>query len=499
MAANTTAARSGSWAVSVADPMQTLPAISGRERELQKLMQTAQPVWLAQSDRSLETFSSGFACALHMHQPTIPAGPGGELVSHLQFMLDHPDQGDNHNAEPFAQCYRRMAELIPRLIDDGCSPRIMLDYSGNLLWGVEQMGRTDITDALRYLACDPTMQRHVEWLGTFWGHAVAPSTPIPDLKLQIQAWQHQFAAIAGDAALQRVRGFSLPEMHLPNHPETLFALIQALKECGYRWLLVQEHSVETLNGAALPREQTLVPNRLIARNSNGEEISITALIKTQGSDTKLVGQMQPCYEALGLERQPLDTCMVPALVSQIADGENGGVMMNEFPAAFIQAHERVRNEATQAINGTEYLELLQAEGIGPEQFPPIQAVQQKRLWDAVEGELSATAVDAAINRLRQDDGGFSMDGASWTNNLSWVEGYTNVLTPMHQLSADFHARFDDAVAADPAMSATPHYRNCLLHLLLLETSCFRYWGQGTWTDYAREIHRRGEALLSKPQ
>ena len=126
-------------------------------------------------------------------------------------------------------------------------------------------------------------------------------------------------------------------------------------------------------------------------------------------------------------------------------------------------------------------------------------MQQKRLWDAVEGELSATAVDAAINRLRQDDGGFSMDGASWTNNLSWVEGYTNVLTPMHQLSADFHARFDDAVAADPAMSATPHYRNCLLHLLLLETSCFRYWGQGTWTDYAREIHRRGEALLSKPQ
>ena len=130
--------------------MQTLPAISGRERELQKLMQTAQPVWLAQSDRSLETFSSGFACALHMHQPTIPAGPGGELVSHLQFMLDHPDQGDNHNAEPFAQCYRRMAELIPRLIDDGCSPRIMLDYSGNLLWGVGQMGREDITGALRY-------------------------------------------------------------------------------------------------------------------------------------------------------------------------------------------------------------------------------------------------------------------------------------------------------------------------------------------------------------
>ena len=35
-----------------------------------------------------------------------------------------------------------------------------------------------------------------------------------------------------------------------------------------------------------------------------------------------------------------------------------------------------------------------------------------------------------------------------------------------------------------------------LHLLLLETSCFRYWGQGTWTDYAREIHRRGMGCLA---
>jgi hypothetical protein len=33
---------------------------------------------------------------------------------------------------------------------------------------------------------------------------------------------------------------------------------------------------------------------------------------------------------------------------------------------------------------------------------------------------------------------------------------------------------------------------------VLETSCFRYWGQGTWTDYAAEIHRRGLALVAAP-
>jgi hypothetical protein len=277
---------------------------------------------------NFQELQSCFACALHMHQPTIPAGAQGELISHLQFMLEHPGEGDNHNAEPFAQCYRRMAELMPQLISEGCHPRIMLDYSGTLLWGFEQMGRSDILDALRYLACDPVMQTHVEWLGSFWGHAVAPSTPIPDLKLQIQAWQHQFAALFGVEALSRVRGFSPPEMHLPNHPDTLYAFVKALKECGYTWLLVQEHSVENLDGSALSHQQRFLPNRLVARNSSGESVSITALIKTQGSDTKLVGQMQPCYEALGLGRVPLGGRQVPALVAHKPDCENSGLNMN---------------------------------------------------------------------------------------------------------------------------------------------------------------------------
>ena len=310
------------------------PAIAGREADLHSLLQKREPVWLPNTNLRLEGISSAFACALHMHQPTIPAGKSGELVSHLQYMVENQGEGDNHNAEPFAQCYRRMADLIPQLISEGCNPRIMLDYSGNLLWGVHQMGRDDITGALRYLACDTSMQRHVEWLGTFWSHAVAPSTPIPDLKLQISAWQHQFVDLFGEEALKRVKGFSPPEMHLPNHPDTLHAFIQALIDCGYSWLMVQEHSVENLDGSPLSHSQRYLPNQLVARSSTGEIARITVLIKTQGSDTKLVGQMQPYYEALTLGKQPLGSRHIPSVVTQIADGENGGVMMNEFPEAF---------------------------------------------------------------------------------------------------------------------------------------------------------------------
>ena len=84
----------------------------------------------------------------------------------------------------------------------------MLDYSGNLLWGLHQMGREDVLIHLKRITCDPLYQPHVEWLGTMWSHAVVPSTPIPDLKLQIQAWQQYFAAIFGIDALKRVKGFS---------------------------------------------------------------------------------------------------------------------------------------------------------------------------------------------------------------------------------------------------------------------------------------------------
>ena len=493
-----------------------LPPIAGREAEILALVQQDQRVFLPHTNLQLEQINSCFACALHMHQPTIPAGAQGELISHLQYMVEHPGEGDNHNAEPFAQCYKRLAEIIPELIQAGCNPRIMLDYSGNLLWGFGQMGRHDILEALKQLACDPSLQPHVEWLGTFWSHAVAPSTPIPDLKLQILAWQHHFAALFGPEALQRVKGFSPPEMHLPNHPDTLYAFVKALKECGYRWLLVQEHSVENPDGSSLREEQKYGPCQLVARNSSGESVSITALIKTQGSDTKLVGQMQPCYEALGRGPVALGSRTIPALVAQIADGENGGVMMNEFPQAFIQAHQRISaqpiaaqggsggtvlndatpaNPKTVAINGTEYLELLEAAGLEPGDFPPIQAVQQHKLWNQVGSQPSPETVEAAISDLQRNDSSFSMAGASWTNNLSWVEGYANVLEPMTSLSAAFHQRFDPLVAADPAVTKGESYQQALLHLLLLETSCFRYWGQGSWTDYATEIHRRGVACL----
>jgi hypothetical protein len=443
-------------------------------------IQAAQANATAPQPRSLEGLRSGFACALHMHQPTIPAGHHGELISNLQHMFEHPNDGDNHNAGVFAHCYGRMGELVPQLVAEGCAPRIMLDYSGNLLWGLQQMGREDVLGSLRGLVNHHSEQ--VEWLGTMWSHAVASSTPIPDLKLQIRAWQFQFLSMFGAEALGRVKGFSPPEMHLPNHPDQLYAYVKALKDCGYEWLLVQEHSVEQLNGHGLTDDQRYGPNLLIARSSTGETATIVALVKTQGSDTKLVAQMQPYHEAKTRDR--LTNIPIPSLVSQIADGENGGVMMNEFPRDYPRPWQEMRNgnSGITGFNGTEYLAAIAHLGLQDTDFPQIQSIGQHRIWQRISDVIN---VETAIAQIQSEDDRFSMEGASWTNDINWVKGYDNVLGPMLRLSIAFHKQFPNLERQDKP------FQTALLYNLLLQTSCFRYWGQGAWTDYAQVLYDRG--------
>jgi hypothetical protein len=84
-----------------------------------------------------------------------------------------------------------------------------------------------------------------------------------------------------------------------------------------------------------------------------------------------------------------------------------------------------------------------------------------------------------------------MDGGSWTNNMSWVQGYESVLVPMDKASSLFH----EQMLAPGIDTNDPRYRNALFHLLTAETSCYRYWGQGIWTDYGAELARRASAVM----
>ena len=333
---------------------------------------------------------------------------------------------------------------------------------------------------------EPGPYRHaVEWLGAPWGHAVAPSTPVLDYRQHVLAWRRHFGELFGAEALQHVRGFSPSEMALPNHPDVAYEFVQSLLAAGYEWLLVQEHTVEE-PATGRPTARPHVPHRLLCRSSRGDSASIIAIIKTQGSDTKLVGQMQPYYEAKGLSPVELGGVHVPQLVTQIADGENGGVMMNEFPGKYREVVRESSGSSTALLNVSEYLALLSSRGVDLSRLPVVQPVHQRRIWERCAPGAGPERLAQVLSELEREGQGFHVEGGSWTNDISWVRGYEGLLNEMQLASALFHER----VTASGAGPDEPRYQNALLHLMCAQTSCFRYWGQGTWTDYGRELCRR---------
>ncbi len=85
-----------------------------------------------------------------------------------------------------------------------------------------------------------------------------------------------------------------------------------------------------------------------------------------------------------------------------------------------------------------------------------------------------------------------MDGGSWTNDISWVKGYDDLLAPMDEASSRF---FENVLKRPKLNTDEKRYRNALFHLLSAETSCYRYWGQGVWTDYGKEMCRRADEIV----
>ena len=279
-------------------------------------------------------------------------------------------------------------------------------------------------------------------------------------------------------------------MALPNHPDVAYEFVRTLKECGYRWVLVQEHTVERPDTGAGP-DRKYLPHRLLCRNSHGETAEIIAIIKTQGSDTKLVAQMQPYNEARGLSHWDLAGRPVPPLVMQIADGENGGVMMNDFPAKYIEVVRECSASETPLVNVSEYLDHLFAMGVRIADMPLLQPVLQSRIWERFKPGDGAKKLAEVIEQLQKEDSRFQVEGASWTNSISWVRGYERLVGPMEELSSLFYEK----VLKPGLPTGEPRYRRALLHLLVSQTSCYRYWGQGIFVDYGREICRRGRETL----
>ena len=164
-------------------------------------------------------------------------------------------------------------------------------------------------------------------------------------------------------------------------------------------------------------------------------------------------------------------------------------MMNEFPPKYMEVVRESSSSETPLLNGTEYLEHLFALGVRESDLPELQPLFQKRIWDRFEPGEGPERLALVIRELAREDHRFHMEGGSWTNNISWVRGYEHFLGPMEKVSALFY----DKVIRAGVSSREHRYRNALFQAS--QTSCYRYWGEGQWTDYGQEIVRRAEQIL----
>ena len=282
-----------------------------------------------------------------MHQPLIPAG-GDDLrtaprsSATCKYMMDNPGIGDNHNASVFHWCYKRMGEFIPQLVDEGKQPRVMLDYSGTLLHGLRADGRrTTCSTPCGTITCDPRYRGG----GGVAGLPVGP----------------RGGAVHAGAGLPAARpGLAAPLRRdlRPGGAEPRARLLPggdgAAQPSGRRLRVREDAEGLRLPLGAGPGAHGRAAGRRRAWSAStcrtgwsaatraGEAASIIAIIKTQGSDTKLVGADAALLRGQGARRAgSWPASSVPPLVTQIADGENGGVMMNEFPPKYLRGHARV--------------------------------------------------------------------------------------------------------------------------------------------------------------
>ena len=144
------------------------------------------------------------------------------------------------------------------------------------------------------------------------------------------------------------------------------------------------------------------------------------------------------------------------------------------------------------MNGTEYLEYLFAAGIKEKDLPVIQPIHQKKIWDKIKPGDGPEKLAKAIEECKKEDHRFHMEGGSWTNNISWVRGYDSLLGPMEQMSSPS----TEVLTQKGLKTDDRRFRNALFHVMSAETSCYRYWGQGVWVDYGKEICRRAEEIIN---
>ena len=99
---------------------------------------------------------------------------------------------------------------------------------------------------------------------------------------------------------------------------------------------------------------------------------------------------------------------------------------------------------------------------------------QKSIWERFKPGDGPEKMEQVIEGLRKEDHRFNMEGGSWTNNLSWVRGYENLLGPMEKVSSLFYEK----VIRQGIPAGEHRYRNALFPSADLPDELLQILGPG---------------------
>lgn len=405
---------------------------------------------------------------LHMHQP--PIWVGDRILGNLEKMLNSdPNSEEGWNAQWFAQAYKNPARYVQMLSQQACTPKIMVDYSGVLLAELAQLSQNgrfnhlyvegepvgDIIALFRQVLED--YPEAIEFAGTAYSHCYFPATPQRDHEAQIRDWQLLFQDLFGEKALQKVRGFWLPEMGMFGDPKEAIQLIRLLKKYHYEWLILPSSALEKPETWSTPILENQVHELVV--EAAGETEKILCIVR----DTDMGIRQQSGHNAEGIVQDihyranvfKTEKMPHPPLIVPTSDGENGNVMMfeyfkNSFAPLFYNTHQW--SDIT-FMTVSQYLDQYCAQGVNSEV------------------------------RLKPT-------GGSWIGGHDhWFAGDTrqDILAQIEALSVKINGLKEAGKISehDPIFNA----------LLLCETSCFVYWNSEFWFDQARQFLRWANGLV----
>ena len=398
---------------------------------------------------------------LHMHQPPIWTN---KLMGNLEKMLYGEENSEEHwNAQWFAQAYKNPALYVQKLCREGHNPRIMLDYSGVLLEELAHLSKNgtfahlnvggeiigNIVELFRYVLAEHP--EAIEFAGTAYSHCYFPATPKRDHEAQIFEWRRVFANLFGEEALQRVRGFWLPEMGMMGDPDEALQFIRLLQKYGYEWLILPHSALEHPEGWSNPQLENQV--HWLVVESGGESERILCVVRdTEMGIRQQSGQnVDGCINDIRYRGQVFREThpAVPPLIVPTSDGENGNVMMFEY------------------FSNT---------------FAPL--FRESHNWQDISFMTVSEYIDQFLANGATTEVRLKSSGGSWIGgHQSWLEGdeRQNILREIEQLSQDY------AKLRENSPDNGKELEKAKRSLLLCETSCFVYWNSPFWFEQAQKF------------